>query len=205
MKSFLHFLIGATSASTISVLTWLISSFAFGQTFFISSLYAVGGWFVVFSGTLWIGHYLYLRKNQLSMREYMYIKKNLHEAKSKIDRLRKALFAVKNLHTIKQNFEILRLVKRIYAITKKEPKRFYQAEKFYYENLDSIVELTEKYALLSTQPKKNAEMELSLSETRWTIAQLAETLEKDLYGLLEKDIDHLQFELDVAKHSLSKK
>jgi 5-bromo-4-chloroindolyl phosphate hydrolysis protein len=48
-------------------------------------------------------------------------------------------------------------------------------------------------------------MELSLSETRWTIAQLTENIEKDLYDLLEKDIDHLQFELDVAKHSLSKK
>ncbi|ALC83241.1 MULTISPECIES: 5-bromo-4-chloroindolyl phosphate hydrolysis family protein [Bacillus] len=205
MRSFLHVLTGAASASTIAVITGLISYFAFGQTFLISSLYAVGGWFVVFSGTLWIGHYLYLRKNQLSMREYIYIKKNLHEAKLKIARLRKALFAVKNLHTIKQNFEIFRIVKRIYVITKKEPKRFYQAEKFYFENLESIVELTEKYALLATQPKKNAEIQMSLSDTRWTIAQLAESLEKDLYDLLEKDIDHLQFELDVAKHSLSKK
>lgn len=144
------------------------------------------------------------KENQLTRREYAYIKQNLREAKLKIARLRKALFAVKNIQTIKQNLEILRIVRKIYSITKNEPKRFYQVERFYYQSLDSIVELTEKHAFLASQPKRNANLEVSLSETRMMIDKLAKQLEDDLYDLLKTDIDHLEFELDVAKHSMKK-
>ena len=34
--------------------------------------------------------------------------------------------------------------------------------------------------------------------------QLADSLERDLYIVIEDDIDDLQFELDVAKKSISK-
>ncbi|WP_307893056.1 5-bromo-4-chloroindolyl phosphate hydrolysis family protein [Bacillus swezeyi] len=204
MKSILHFLIRVAAASSVSVLLWFTSFFAFNQTFLLSSFYAAGSWIVIYLGGKWYGTYMILKDNQLTRREYAYIKQNLQEAKLKIDRLRKALFAVKNIQTIKQNIEILRIVRKIYMITKNEPKRFYQVERFYYQNLDSIVELTEKYAFLASQPKRNAKLEVSLSDTRMTIEQLAKQLEEDLYDLLKTDIDHLEFELDVAKTHLRK-
>ena len=204
MKPILHFMIRATAASALSVLLWFTSFFAFNQTFLLSSAYATGAWIAVYLGGKWYGTYLFLKENQLTRREYAYIKQNLREAKLKIARLRKALFAVKNIQTIKQNLEILRIVRKIYSITKNEPKRFYQVERFYYQSLDSIVELTEKHAFLASQPKRNANLEVSLSETRMMIDKLAKQLEDDLYDLLKTDIDHLEFELDVAKHSMKK-
>lgn len=204
MKPILHFMIRATAASALSVLLWFTSFFAFNQTFLLSSAYAAGAWITVYLGGKWYGTYLFLKENQLTRREYAYIKQNLREAKLKIARLRKALFAVKNIQTIKQNLEILRIVRKIYSITKNEPKRFYQVERFYYQSLDSIVELTEKHAFLASQPKRNANLEVSLSETRMMIYKLAKQLEDDLYDLLKTDIDHLEFELDVAKHSMKK-
>ncbi|AAU21673.1 5-bromo-4-chloroindolyl phosphate hydrolysis family protein [Bacillus sp. FSL W8-0445] len=204
MKPILHFMIRATAASALSVLLWFTSFFAFNQTFLLSSAYAAGAWIAVYLGGKWYGTYLFLKENQLTRREYAYIKQNLREAKLKIARLRKALFAVKNIQTIKQNLEILRIVRKIYSITKNEPKRFYQVERFYYQSLDSIVELTEKHAFLASQPKRNANLEVSLSETRMMIDKLAKQLEDDLYDLLKTDIDHLEFELDVAKHSMKK-
>lgn len=197
-------MIRATAASALSVLLWFTSFFAFNQTFLLSSAYAAGAWIAVYLGGKWYGTYLFLKENQLTRREYAYIKQNLREAKLKIARLRKALFAVKNIQTIKQNLEILRIVRKIYSITKNEPKRFYQVERFYYQSLDSIVELTEKHAFLASQPKRNANLEVSLSETRMMIDKLAKQLEDDLYDLLKTDIDHLEFELDVAKHSMKK-
>ncbi|MBY8348698.1 5-bromo-4-chloroindolyl phosphate hydrolysis family protein [Bacillus licheniformis] len=204
MKPILHFMIRATAASALSVLLWFTSFFAFNQTFLLSSAYAAGAWIAVYLGGKWYGTYLFLKENQLTRREYAYIKQNLREAKLKIARLRKALFAVKNIQTIKQNLEILRIVRKIYSITKNEPKRFYQVERFYYQSLDSIVELTEKHAFLASQPKRNANLEVSLSETCMMIDKLAKQLEDDLYDLLKTDIDHLEFELDVAKHSMKK-
>ncbi|BDG78297.1 hypothetical protein BSF_00260 [Bacillus subtilis] len=104
----------------------------------------------------------------------------------------------------KQNAEMLRLVRRIYILTKKEPKRFYRAERFFYQTLDSVVELTEKYAFLSSHPKKNKELSMSLSEVRITLAELTKRLEEDLTQLMGNEIGEMQFELDAAKHSLKK-
>ncbi|MDJ1630344.1 5-bromo-4-chloroindolyl phosphate hydrolysis family protein [Bacillus velezensis] len=145
-----------------------------------------------------------LKKHRLTRKEYAYIKENLEEAKGKIIRLRRALFRSKSIQMLKQNAEILRITRRIYLLTKQEPKRFYQAERFYYQTLDSVAELTEKYALLSSQPRKNKDLSMSLSETRMTLAELSRRLEEDLHELMKEDIDDLHFELDMAKHSLRK-
>jgi 5-bromo-4-chloroindolyl phosphate hydrolysis protein len=90
-------------------------------------------------------------------------------------------------------------------MTMKEPKRFYQAEEFYFSHLDSIVELTEKYSFLSSQPKQNSEMGQSLIETRRTLNELTKVLEEDLYHVISDDLDTLNFEIDVAKHTIKKK
>ncbi|MGM0876398.1 MAG: 5-bromo-4-chloroindolyl phosphate hydrolysis family protein [Bacillota bacterium] len=204
MKQLFHFLLRSSVATFSTGTVWLVSFFAFDQTFLLSSAYALGGGAVVYLTIKGYTTTRFLKQNQLTRKEYQYIKKNLHEANKKIRRLRKALLNVRTVASFKQNIEILRVVNKIYSITKNEPKRFYVAERFYYSHLDSMVEISEKYALLATQPKKNKELSQSLNETRRTISNLAETLENDLYDVLEKDIDHLQFELDVAKLSIDK-
>lgn len=100
--------------------------------------------------------------------------------------------------------EFIRITRKIYILTKKEPKRFYKAERFYFSHLDSAVELAEKYVFLSLQPKKDRELENSLFETRRTLEELKTSIENDLYQVLSDDIDQLHFELDVAKHSIRK-
>lgn len=100
--------------------------------------------------------------------------------------------------------EIQRISRRIYRITKKEPRRFYQAEKFYFYHLDSLVEMAEKYSFLSNQPTENYELKQSLRETQRLMDEMRVTLEKDLDGVLANDIDQLNFEIDVAKKNLNR-
>lgn len=66
------------------------------------------------------------------------------------------------------------------------------------------MELAEKYAYLSSQPVKSKDIHNSLRDTRITIFQLGESVKKDLTLMLRDDIDTLDFELDVAKHSIKK-
>jgi 5-bromo-4-chloroindolyl phosphate hydrolysis protein len=66
------------------------------------------------------------------------------------------------------------------------------------------VELTEKYRFLSQQPKKSHEIDVSLYETRQTLTDLTKALEEDLYYVVSDDLDSLNFEIDVAKHSIKK-
>jgi len=204
MKSFFQFLIRSVAGGFVSLLVWAISFLAFHADFAASLLIGLAAGIAVFFTLKWVNMRQFLRSNGLTRREYQYIKRNLKEAKLKINRLQKALIRGHSLSNMKQNFELIRVVNRIYFITKKEPKRFFQAERFFYSHLDSVVELSEKYAFLNSQPSKTPELTASLQDTKMTINQFKETLDKDLYLVLEDDIDHLQFELDVAKQELKK-
>ncbi len=203
MNSFLSFLIRAAVSIPSAITIWFVSFITLNNTFLASSGLALAGGILIF----WLASFYtgsqFLKKNGLSRKEYRYIKKNLEEAKQKISRLHKTLFSIRHLPSLKERVELLRVIRKIYNLTKKEPKRFYQAERFYFSHLDSVLELTEKYAFLSSQPKRNREIEWSLAETRSTLSEMSKLVEKDLYHVLENDIDHLNFEIDVAKYSIN--
>ena len=204
MRHFFEFILRSAAGVSTTILVWLISFFSFDQTVLASLLIGFLGGTGVYLLLGWILNKQYLKENGITRREYKYIRNNLKEAKEKINRLQKAVLRIRNFPDMKQNYEVIKLVNKIYSTTKKEPKRFFKAEQFYFTNLDSIVEITEKYALLHSQPAKTPELKISLKETRLTIDKLTDSLENDLYRVLEDDIDDLQFELDVAKKTMER-
>lgn len=182
---------------------WLLSYAGFDQTFGMASLIAIGAGGLVYFGLGSVMKSRFLKKHGLTRKEYHYIKKNLDEAKQKINRLQKVQFSIRHIRSLKQRMELVRMVRNIYSLTRKEPKRFYQAEQFYFSHLDSVLELTEKYAFLSAQSKTNREMQYTLDDTQKTLIEMTGAVEKDLYQVLSDDYDHLNFEIDVAKHRLN--
>lgn len=205
MNPILSFLVRSFVAVPITVMTWLICFIPLDLSFWISIFYALAGGVFTHLVMAIFMRTSYLKKHQLSRKEYRYIQKNLREAKLKIKRLNKNIFKIRDLYSVKQRIDIHRITKKIHKMTSKEPKRFYQAEEFYFSHLDSIVELTEKYSFLAAQPKQNVEMGQSLIETRRTLNELSKVLEEDLYHVISDDIDTLNFEIDVAKHTIEKK
>jgi 5-bromo-4-chloroindolyl phosphate hydrolysis protein len=204
MNRFLSFLVQGLVTVPSATTVWFLSYFAFDLTFWISAGISLAGGVIVYNVTSAIMTSRFLKKHQLTRKEYRYIKKNLDEAKQKINRLNKSLFSIRDLPTLKQRLDVLRITRKIHSMTKTEPKRFYKAEKFYFSHLDSVVELTEKYRFLSQQPKKSHEIDVSLYETRQTLTDLTKALEQDLYYVVSDDVDSLNFEIDVAKHSIKK-
>lgn len=204
MKTLFRLTIQLSAALPFSGFIWLLGFAGFDLSFLMSSLFAfIWGGLMYYS----LGYYIqsrYLAKHRLTKREYKYIKKNLAEANGKINRLQKSLFSIRHIRSLKQRMELLRFIKNIYKLTLREPKRFYKAEEFYFSHLDSVLELCEKYAFLSSQPGKNREIEHSLEETQHTLKQLTKVVEKDLNYMLSDDIDNLNFEIDVAKHTIKK-
>lgn len=182
-----------------SITTWLVSFFGLNIAFIPASGISLAAGIIAYLIVNGIVKVKTFKKYNISRKEYVYIRKNLKEAKPKLQRLRKAFFQVRDVAAFKQQLDTLRVANKIYSITKKEPKRFYQAEPFYYSHLDSIVELAEKYAFLSSQPKKNSELLISLQDTKIAIRDLSQVIEEDLNQVLSNDIDNLNFELDVVK------
>lgn len=203
MNPFLSFFVRTVAAIPTSALAWLVSYIGFDLTFGLSSLIAITAGAIVYFGSGSILKVRFLKKHGLSRREYKYIKKNLDEAKLKIKRLQKVQFSIRHIRSLKQRMELIRMIRNIYNLTKREPKRFYQAEQFYFSHLDSVLELTEKYAFLTSQSKVNRDMQYTLEDTQRTLIDMTGVVEKDLYHVLSDDYDHLNFEIDVAKHRLN--
>lgn len=195
--------LGIASLSGFSI--WAVSWIGMDISYLLSSVYALAGAAVVFTGLKVVGRHKMLKNIGMSGREYKFVKENLIEGKEKIKRLQKSMFSFKDLLASKQNYEVLRKVKRIDSLVRNEPKRFYQAESFYFYHLNSLVELTEKHAFLNKQPHRTVDLVISLNETRDAIKLLEKKIDDDLGILLEGDIQTLHMELDMAKQTLNKK
>jgi 5-bromo-4-chloroindolyl phosphate hydrolysis protein len=204
VRAFFYFIVRSGAAVLGTVTIFLVALVSLGQAFLLSLLYAVLGGSLIYFLLRELQYYRVRKRLGLSKREYKFIQRNLREAKQKISRLQRALLRVRTVSEAKENFELVQTVWKIYTNTKRDPKRFFQAENFYYKNIDSLTELAEKYAFLSSQPAKTKEIIHSLKETEHTIRILGDAVKKDLHIMLNDDMDTLHFELDVAKQSYKK-
>ncbi len=204
MRTIIHFFIRLFFAVFASAVTLLISMILSDGPSFMPYLLAFAAGIVTYYGVKLFMYIRFLRRNGLTRREYKIVERNLDEAKNKIYRLQKTFMKIQNLPHAKQNFETMRVIHKIYHTTKKEPRRFFLVEDFYYSHLDSLVELAEKYTFLASQPAKSLELKRSLAETRETMNDVVKMIEKDLHHMIEGDIDSLLFEMDVAKKRIDR-
>ncbi|MGM0827860.1 MAG: 5-bromo-4-chloroindolyl phosphate hydrolysis family protein [Bacillota bacterium] len=205
MNTFLQFLVRTVFSFSIGTSSFIAYLLLFDLGFPLTFLSSLGTGILLFFLVKGLQKRWWLKKNGLSSQEFRYINKNLKEAKEKVKRLQKQQLRVRSLGAFKQILELNRLSRRIYQLVKKEPKRFFSAESFFFYHLDSVVEITEKYTFLAAQPGKNKEAFLSLQQTRTTLDDLTGSLEKDLQRVLANDMDTLQFELNFANQHLSHK
>lgn len=205
MKNPLLFMLRIMIAIPAAAICSLLVMNQFGLPPLLAAVTAIAAGAVIYFATGKYADARLYKKYGLTRKEYNFILENMKEAKQKLTRLKSVFVRVRSISSLKQLIELNRLVRRIFSVVKKEPKRFYEAESFFYSHLDSVVELAEKYAWLNSQKLKDSSVKQSLLETKETLSDLTKTLEKDLHKVLAKDIEHLTFELDVAKQSLHRR
>jgi len=186
----------------IMITSWFVFFFSIDSGFLWSSALAVGVYIVSNFSIKKIQQRRIMKKHQMTLSEYFHIQQQLKEANKKIKALNNQYLKVRSISSFKQLFEMNRLAKRIISLVKSNPKKFYQAEKFFYAHLDSAVELTSKYTLLVSQPAKNKDMKLALQDTRETLESISTVMEEDLQSVLASDVELLKMELDFAKLSV---
>ncbi|NSL50988.1 5-bromo-4-chloroindolyl phosphate hydrolysis family protein [Calidifontibacillus erzurumensis] len=201
MKTILSFIYRMMISSIVFVVTLPIAHFGLSMSIGVSSLIALISGATSYYFLKLRSKQKLLKDNHLTRKEYQSIERNLKEAKEKIKRLNKAMLGIRSFRAAKLIGSLQRIVKQIYQIVKNEPKRFYQAERFFFYHLDSVVEISERYVFLSRQNVKNVDVRLSLTETEETMENLLNLLNDDLLRVLANDIETLQLELDVAKQA----
>lgn len=148
-----------------------------------------------------IQHHQVCKHHGLSRQEYKHIAEQLKKAEQQILEFNKYFLRVRSVHQFKLILEMHRLSRNIIKIVKKEPKKFYNVEPFFYAHLETATQLTKQYTMLTQQPLKDREIQLALSETRTTLTDLHDTIEYDLKRALADDIEQLKIEIEFAKHS----
>ena len=189
----------------ITITSWSILFFGMEVSYWLTSLLSLGIYGVSNFSIKKIQQHRILKKYQLTISEYFHIQKQLKEANDKVRKLNSHYLKVRSIAAFKQLFEMNRLAKRIISLVRSDPRKFYQAENFFYAHLDSAVELTSKYTLLVAQPLKDNDMRIALQDTRDTLESINDMMENDLKEVLSTDIEHLKMELDFAKLSVGKK
>ncbi|TQR35951.1 hypothetical protein C7Y47_06610 [Lysinibacillus sphaericus] len=137
----------------------------------------------------------------ITKEEYKHIESQLTAANKNIQTLSQNYLRVRSVSAFKQLLEMTRISKNIVKVVKTDPRKFYNVEQFFYAHLPSAVELTDKYTMLSRQPVKDKEIQITLSKTRETLTDLNDTIQIDLKDALSNDIDHLQMEIEFANRS----
>lgn len=195
-----------------SLRTWYI------LTFFIIMLIVNRGEHILASIiiTLLIGGLAYFFTNKtkatqtnqahgLTRKEMRYISSNLTEARKKIIKLQKVAYRNKTIPCLKGKDSSIKINKQIYGIVNQDPKRFFTTEAFFFSHLDSMVELVSRYDFLVSQPFKDEKMTNTLVETEKMILEMDTVIRDDLFALLNKDVETLDYEVEVARHAVKNK
>lgn len=190
-----------TASFFISLTTVSIAAIAANPGFFLGGLLFAGSYA---TSTALLKHRQKRKVMQIAgitKEEYKHIETQLSTANKQIQTLSQNYLRVRSVAAFKQLLEMTRISKNIVKIVKTDPRKFYNVEPFFYAHLPSAVELTEKYSMLSKQPVKDKDIQLTLSKTRETLTDLNDTIQIDLKDALANDIDHLQMEIEFANRS----
>ena len=68
-----------------------------------------------------------------------------------------------------------------------------------------MVELVSRYDFLVSQPFKDEKMTNTLVETEKMILEMDTVIRDDLFALLNKDVETLDYEVEVARHAVKNK
>ena len=144
-----------------------------------------------------------LQAFSLTKTEYDHIAEQLHIAQNRLNTLQKQFLRIRSVASFKHINDISRTSKRIITMVKKDPRRFYNAEQFFYAHLESAVTLVEKYTMLRAQPLKDPDIKMALQQTSHTLDTVQELIEDDLKHVLATDIEHLKLEIDFANMTMT--
>ena len=131
--------------------------------------------------------------------EYQYIREQLKDARTKVNRLKKSYINVRSLKDAKLVFDINRLVNTIHDTVEDDPKQFFGVQQFYHSHLGSAVNTVEHYLHLYKMPGKSRDERMKLHEARITLLEIKRSLESDVSTMNKSGYQALELEKDVVK------
>ena len=192
-------------ALPIGIITATTSSIVLDISNFIDILIGAGGFTAAYIPSQNFLFNKQLNEYGLTRSEYSFIRNQLKDARSKVNRLKKSYVNVRSLKDIKLVYDINRLVSTIHDAVEDDPKRFFGVQQFYHAHLDSAVNTVEHYLHLYKMPGKSKEERVKLHEARITLFEIMRSLESDVSIMNKSDYQALELERKVVNKRRDRK
>lgn len=137
----------------------------------------------------------------MSDKEIEFFRNTLAEAKEQINQLDQNFRAVPKLKAINLRYDTLKVSQAMFKELVKEPKKLHLADKFLYNHLPNLVEMTTKYAEISDHEIKSKETYKILNNSIGAIENVSQLIIDDYKEFVSDDIEDLEVEISIAQQN----
>ena len=137
----------------------------------------------------------------MSDKEIAFFRQTLGETKEQINQLEVNINQVAKLKAINLRYDTLKVTKAMFKELVKEPRKLHLADKFLYNHLPNLVELTNKYVEISDHEIKSKSTYEALNESVVAIEAVSELIIEDYANFVADDIEDLEVEISIAKQN----
>ncbi|MEG0254689.1 MAG: 5-bromo-4-chloroindolyl phosphate hydrolysis family protein [Vagococcus sp.] len=140
----------------------------------------------------------------MSEQEIEFFRETMATAKQNIAELENNMNEVAKLKAINLRYDTLKASKAMFKEIVKEPNKLHQSDRFLYNHLPNLVELTSKYVEINNHELKNKNTFDALNQSAEAIEEVSQLIVKDYSDFVSDDLDDLDVEISIAKQNIDR-
>lgn len=144
------------------------------------------------------------RESGMTDQEIAFFRQTMAETKEHINTLEKNMNQVAKLKAINLRYDTLKASKAMFKEMVKEPQKLHQADRFLYNHLPNMVELTNKYIEINDHELKNKNTYDVLNQSAIAIEEVSQLIVNDYATFVADDLDDIDVEISIAQQNIER-
>jgi 5-bromo-4-chloroindolyl phosphate hydrolysis protein len=137
-------------------------------------------------------------------KEIIFFRETMADARKQITTLEDNMQQVAKLKAINLRYDTLKASRAMFKEIVKEPNKLHQSDRFLYNHLPNLVELTSKYIEINNHELKTKDTFDALNQCATAIEEVSQLIVKDYADFVKDDLEDLDVELSIAKQNIDR-
>lgn len=140
----------------------------------------------------------------MTNKEIVFFRDTMADTKNQIKTLEDNMNQVAKLKAINLRYDTLKACKAMFKEIVKEPRKLHMSDRFLYNHLPNLVELTNKYVEINNHELKNKDTFDALTQSATAIEEVSQLIVKDYADFVNDDLEDLDIEISIAKQNIDR-
>lgn len=137
-------------------------------------------------------------------KEIVFFRETMADARKQITTLDNNMQEVAKLKAINLRYDTVKASRAMFKEIVKEPNKLHRADRFLYNHLPNIVELTSKYIEINNHELKTKDTFDALNQCASAIEEVSQLIVKDYADFVKDDLDDLDIEISIAQQNINR-